>query len=315
MTRLKGLNRWLAPPLIAVLLGTNLSAMAYASVSASPSAVPSCETGRGHPPDRPIPKGQLVRRGVTGTVVAVTTDTPFIITVETQFGNVEIIPPEGFDLSTVEEGSRIASLLVREPVPVGGGGTATDTPFRTATASRIKVVPRHTSYTHEQAVIIDQEGDSLEVVDEDGNVGEVEITGDGGVQIFPEGETSNLDVEPETVEVGTDAILLTQCTGLRPTAQVRSIQRADRIAQRLERLQEKFAADPEKATKFAQLQQRHEEREQARLERTSSNAPASVRGSVDKARGQGRAQDCSENEGGKDCPDQTRGKSGGRGGG
>ncbi len=98
---------------------------------------------------------------------------------------------------------------------------------------------------------------------------------------------------------------------------MRGIQRADRIAERLERLQAKFEDDPEKAAKFEELQPAREEREHARLERTSNNAPASARGNVDKARGRGQTQECTVNEAGEEeCTEDTGpGKSGDKGGG
>ena len=181
-------------------------------------------------------------------------------------------------------------------------------------------------------MILGQDGDTIEVLDEDGNVGNLGVTGEGGVQGTPTPEPSpepsptpessptpeptDLIVEPETVEAGTDAILLVQCSGAGATAEVRSIQRADRIAERLERLQAKFEDNPEKAAKFEELQQRREERGQARLEKTSNNAPASAKGKVDKARGKGRTQECTVNEDGEgECTEDTGpGKSGDKGG-
>ena len=55
MTRLRELNRWVAPPIIAVLLASGVGPIAHANVSVSPLAVPSCDKERGRPPDRPIP--------------------------------------------------------------------------------------------------------------------------------------------------------------------------------------------------------------------------------------------------------------------
>ena len=208
--------------------------------------------------------------------------------------------------------------------------TATDTPFRIGTAAKIKIVPGEASFTHDEAVILGQEGDTIEVLDEDGNVGNVGVTGAGGVQgtptesptpdptptESPTPDPSDLVVGPETVEAGTDAILLVQCSGAGATAELRSIQRADRIAERLERLQAKFADNPEKAAKFEELQQRRDEREQARLEKTSNNAPASAKGKVDKARGKGQTQECIVNaDGVEECTEDTGpGKSGDKGG-
>ena len=95
MTRLREMNRWLAPPIIAVLLASSVGPIVHANVSVSPSAVPSCDKERGRPPDRPIPPGQLKRRGVVGTVTVVDEEAG-TITVETKFGNVEMAVPDGF---------------------------------------------------------------------------------------------------------------------------------------------------------------------------------------------------------------------------
>ena len=328
MTSFKRMHRWLMPPLVAALLASTIGPAVYANGPASPLAVPSCDKERGRPPDRPIPPGQLKRRGVVGTVVAVDADAG-TITVETQFGNVEMATPDGFNFDDVEEGDRIASLLTKDPEETVDP-TATDTPFRIGTASKIKIVPGKASYTHDEAVILGQEGDTIEVLDEDGNSSNVGVTGAGGVQgtptpsptpdptptESPTPEPPDLVVEPETVEAGTDAILLVQCSGAGATAEVRSIQRADRIAERLERLQAEFADNPEKAAKFEELQQRREDREQARLEKTSKNVPPSAQGKVDKARGKGRTQECIVNaDGVEQCTEDTGpGKSGDKGG-
>ena len=236
-SRINELNRLLAPPLIAILLVSGMASTASASYAASPAAVPSCEKEHGSPKDRPIPPGQLNRRGVIGSFAGV--DDSGNILVETQFGVVAIAPPEGFDATTVEEGSRIAAHLDKEPLAVEDGTptgtdtplsiTATDTPFRTGSALRIKVLPTEVTRSHDRGVIVGQEGDTVEVVDEGGEVENFEVTGDGGVQVPPEeeGDTTEPVVEQEVVEAGTDAILLTQCAGPGAKAEVRSIQRAE----------------------------------------------------------------------------------------
>ena len=125
----------------------------------------------------------------------------------------------------------------------------------------------------------------------------------------------SLEEEEEVVVAGTDAILLTECSGPGAKATIRSIQRADRIAERLVRLEAKTAArDEAQAAKIADLELRREERTQARLERTSNNASAGPRGHIDKARGQGRSQqDCPDGE--DTCPKDKGGPSEGKGGG
>ena len=127
MSRINELNRLLAPPLIAILLASGMASTAFASNASSPALGPTCEKEHGRPKDRPPPPppGQLNRRGVIGSFAGV--DENGNILVETQFGIVAIAPPEGFDATTVEEGSRIAAHLDKEAVPVEEGSpTGTD---------------------------------------------------------------------------------------------------------------------------------------------------------------------------------------------
>ena len=100
-----------------------------------------------------------------------------------------------------------------------------------------------------------------------------------------------------------------QCAG--GLATVRSIQRADRVAQRIERLLVKAQErDESRAAKLAALQVKNEERKQARLDRTSQNGPPGAKGSIDKAQGKGKNV-CPE---GEECPDD-KGKPSDKGGG
>ena len=249
------------------------------------------------------------------------------IIVATNSGNVEIAPPGDFDVSSLSPGDRIAAHMDKEALPIGGGPpqaqtdtpftvatseSETDTPatvtgssFRIGTALRIKVIPGKATGSHNRAVIVTQQGDTVNVVDEDGNEDNVGVTGDGGVQTSGDGDGSDPVIEQEQVEDGTDVVLLTQCAGPDATPLILSIQRADRIAQRLDRLQAKFEDNPEKAAKFADLKQKQLDRLQARLDKTSNNAPPSARGNVDKARGKGKSSqgDCPEDgDTNEDCP-------------
>ena len=90
------LNRWLAPPLIAVLLGSTMVSAVSASTSLAPHGAPACSKERGRPADKPIPPGQLVRRGVIGTFVGISENGNILV--ETQFGVVELEAPEGSTL-------------------------------------------------------------------------------------------------------------------------------------------------------------------------------------------------------------------------
>ncbi len=375
MTRFDRLNRWLTPPIMAVLLATNVVPRVFADSSSAPPAAPSCNTERGRPSEKPPPPGQLTRRGVVGEIVEVITDdgSTTRIVIETQFGNVEMTVPEDFD-GSLEEGSRIAALMEKEPITTDSTSALSDTPFRVADASRITVVPKQATRSHHRAVVQSEDDGTLEVIDEDGVVSEVEVTGEGGVQTPPEeptpeptatpeptreptatpeptpeptataeptpeptatpeptlvptatpeptleptatpeptreptatpeptpeptatatptsgttgsdGTTTDLTVEQEQVEEGTDVVLLTQCTGQGATPQVRSIQKADRVIQRLERLQAKFEdSKPELAAKFADLQEKKQERQEARLQRMAEKAPPEARGKAEKA--------------------------------
>ena len=261
-----------------------------------------------------MPPGQLTRRGLTGNVTKIDCG---LITVRTQFGNVAISPPASFDLGSLSVGTRIAALLEKEerpPVVVGPPGAETDTPirvdidevttdtppFRVAVAKRIKVIPTKASLSHHRGVVQGQDDDSIQLVDEDGDENDLEVTGDGGVQTPPDGGTGDggTGVEQEQIEEGTDAILLIACAGDKAT--VRSIQRADRVAERIERLLVKTQErDEARAAKLAALREKNEERKQARLDKTSQNAPPGAKGNIDKAQGKGKT-DCAE---GEDCPD------------
>lgn len=296
MIGINELNRWLAPPLTAVLLAAGAVSSAFASSSASPTAIPSCSAERGRPPERPIPPGQIVRRGVVGKVVAVITagGTNTRIVVETKFGNVEMTVPQGFDVSLVMVGSRIAALMDKEPVTTGSAPALTDTPFRIGNASRITVIPTESTRSHNRAVVQSQDGAALEVIDENGAVGKMRVTGKGGVQAPPvEGPTPpELAIEQEQVEAGTDVVLLTQCTDPQATPMVRSIQNADRVVQRLERLQAKFEErKSELAAKLADLQQQRQERQEARLQQMADKAPPEARDKAEKALRKARGED------------------------
>ena len=334
MDRMRQINRLLAPGLIFVILAASPAHEAFANAYASPAAGPSCDAPKGKKVDKPVPAGQLTRRGLTGNVVKIDGG---LITVRTKFGNVAISPPVGFDMGTLSVGNRIAALLEKEekpPVDVGSPGADTDTPlrpvvgelttdtppFREAMAKRITIIPTKPSFSHHRGIILGQDDDSIVIVDEDGDEDDLEVTGDGGVQTPPDDGTGDggtgdggTGVEQEEIEEGTDAILLIQCAG--GLATVRSIQRADRVAQRIERLLVKAQErDESRAAKLAALQVKNEERKQARLDRTSQNAPPGAKGSIDKAQGKGKNV-CPE---GEECPDEKgkpSDKGGGQGGG
>ncbi|MBI4202684.1 MAG: hypothetical protein HY532_06210 [Chloroflexi bacterium] len=339
----KGINTWLGTFLAVMALTSGGISGVMASGGASPLAAPSCEKERGRPLDKPKPAGQYARRGLIGDVVGVTDQGNIIV--GTQFGNVEIVPPDGFEVGGLGPGVRIAAHMDTDALPIGGGpaealtdtpftvvvtegatgtaGTVTGTSFRIGTALSIKVVPGQGTRSHSRGVVVGLGGDSVAVADEDGSVDEAVIAGDGGVQTLSAETDTAPFLEHEEVEEGTDVVLLVECSGPGATAQVKSILKADRVTQRLERLEAKFEDDPEKAARFAELKQDQLERTEARLTKTEDNAPASVRGNVEKAKGKGQAQTQEECTAGEeppvDCP-EDKGKpeekpGGGQGGG
>lgn len=333
---------WSVIPLfIAALLALGSATAALADATASPALVPSCETERGRPPGREPPPGQLARRGIIGDVVRIIEEeeggTLLAIFVGTQFGTVEIGIPENLD-TDAGVGDRVAVLTVKEPKPPEGtppvppdeGGTdtpftleveegETDTPFRTTVAKKITIIPNTASLSHSRGVVQSQGDGTTEIVDDEGNVDEFETTDEGGVQVPPEegegegsgegeGDEEPPEVEDETVASGTDVILLIQCSSAGSDPIIRSIQQAARIAERMERLQTRFADDPDRLAKFEELQEAQEERLQARLDRTASNAPPGAQGSVGKAQRKARGE-CEEDPDSDLCPDDTgRGK-------
>ncbi len=110
----------------------------------------------------------------------------------------ELEAPEGLDVTTLEEGIRIAALTAKEPVSVESGDeTATDTPFRTGSALKLKIVPGKVTGSHQRGVVVGQDGDTLEVVDVDGEVEDLEHTGDGTVQVTSDGGTPDPTATPD----------------------------------------------------------------------------------------------------------------------
>jgi len=71
MFSLLGINRFLAAPLVAVLIMASTFTSAYAGSNAAPLFAKSCSSERGRPADKPVPAGQLVRRGVVGNIVGI----------------------------------------------------------------------------------------------------------------------------------------------------------------------------------------------------------------------------------------------------
>ena len=260
MFSLKGMNRWIAPPLAALIMAGSVIPAVFAATSAVPLAVLSCEKTLGRPAHKPPPPGQLKRRGVVGEIIGVDADAGTIM-IGTKFGGVEIEVPKDFVVSDDLLGSRTAVLTAKELKDIddesdgvldedvstdegtfvddtgegatdegtsaddtgeaatdegtsadgtdeaatdegtsgdGTGEAATDEgasgdgtgegatdegtsddPIRTASALKITIIPTVSTITHEQAVVVATTEGSVEVIDEDGEVGDVDITDSG----------------------------------------------------------------------------------------------------------------------------------------
>lgn len=253
------------------------------------------DTDDGPRGDKPIPPGQLKRRGIFGTIVA--TGDGFVI-IETKFGNVTVNVENSDDFAI---GDRFTALLDRSPVPPDASGT-TDGSFRTVTALRVKKIPGKSSRGHRRSVVVDSSSgtddeDTLTVLDEDGN----EI-------VLPGGASGTLD--------GEDTILLIQQLTDGQSPQVRGGITAFSVGKRLEKLLEK--GSPEKLAKLNELIQKRIDRNEARLQRIEDRAPArlkdKVRGARDKNQGKGRGGDDGDGGGDKGKPDE-KGKPDDKGGG
>ena len=406
MFSLKGMNRWIAPPLAALIMAGSVIPAVFAATSAVPLAVLSCEKTLGRPAHKPPPPGQLKRRGVVGEIIGVDADAGTIM-IGTKFGGVEIEVPKDFVVSDDLLGSRTAVLTAKELKDIddesdgvlgedvstdegtfvddtgegatdegtsaddtgeaaadegtsadgtdeaaadegtSGDGTGegatdegtSDDPIRTASALKITIIPTVSTITHEQAVVVATTEGSVEVIDEDGEVGDVDITdsgdatgeeaaddgtseGDDGIteEASSDGPTTESSTSDENasdgdttsedgsgaVEEGDDVVLLTECTHLGATPKVRALQSGDKIAQRLERLRTKiegkFADDPEKLARFEDLIQKRQENLEARLERIADKAPDKFKSKAAKALGKARGE-CTDDE----CPDDGGG--------
>ena len=278
------------------LMAQTTFASGAASVSgaaASGSLVPQAtDADDGPPGDKPIPPGQLKRRGIFGTIVA--TGEGFVI-IETKFGNVTVNVENSDDFAI---GDRFAALLDKSPVPPDASGT-TDGSFRTAKALRAKRIPGKSSRGHLHSLVVDSSSgtddeDTLTVLDENGN----EI-------VLPGGASGTLD--------GEDTILLIQqLTDGQPPRVLGGIT-AFSVGKRLEKLLEK--GSPEKLAKLNELIQKRIERNEARLQRIEDNAPDHLRGTVRGARdqNQGRGRNTGDDDGGGEGKPDDKGKPDGKG--
>ena len=258
------------------------------------------DTDDGPRGDKPIPPGQLIRRGIFGTVVVM--GDGFVI-IETKFGNVTVNLANSDDYSV---GDRFMALLDRSPLPPGDATDTTDS-FRTVTALSTKKIPGKPLRAHLRSVVVDSatdtdDGDTLTILDDDGN--EIELQNDGA--------SGTLD--------GEDTILLIMGQGVGPPVVIGGITSSS-VQKRLEKLLEE--ASPERQAKLEGLIQKRLERLEARLQRIEDRAPNDrknqVRGARDKSTGKGGGKPddkgASSGGGGGKPDDKGKGSSGGGGGG
>ncbi len=374
MVNMRGIVRTAVPLMVVGLLAVASVIPVAATTMPRPAAATSCDREPGRPSDKPVPPGQMKRRGVVGDIVAVDAETGTIL-IEMKFGTVEMTVPEDVELTEDMIGSRVAGLMEKEvsaeesaaaeegvdsTTREGADGTeggatedgeSTEEPLQSGNLVKLKSVHNDSTRTHEPAVLTTQEDGTVEVLDENGEVETLEVEGEGEVQVVvpEEGEPTTVDGEAgtegstgtdesaststgdatggdaatgsdtggeqlttvtEDIEDGTDVVLLVQCTDADAEPKVRGMQKADRVTERLERLEAKLAEkDEERAEKVAERIQEKEQRREERLEKTAANAPQGQKDKADRALGKAKGE-IEESDRGK--PDDT-GKDGDKG--
>ncbi|MEX0761993.1 MAG: hypothetical protein WD208_03670 [Dehalococcoidia bacterium] len=269
------------------------------------------------PPAHEVPPGQLVRRGLAGSVVGKSSSS---FQVGTQFGNVTIAvnesttirkPPEGsvgFDVLQV--GDRVGLLLDRSPAtaPVDDLDPSLEPSFRVVTALRVMIVPGKPTRSHVSAVVTERGNGRFKFVNSSGE--EEEIEGD-------------LDVE-----VGDDVLIIARRRGEGGPPEATGFASRSEVAERLEALRERIKGQREDtAEKLDEIRERVEANRREQLEKIREKAPENARAKVDDAidradnrsRGRGRVGvDDSDGDGFGDATARERdapGNSSGRGGG
>ena len=277
-----------------------------------PTAEP--EGDHGDKPD--TPPGQLVRRGLAGTVGALGASS---FTVSTKWGLVVVLvdddttfrkPPEGVvGFDALNDGDRVGVLLSKTPSE-GDGGSGGTGPMpeviRTALALKVMIVPGKATRSFARGLLLGKGKGHLKFVGEDGE--EVEIETD-------------VDVDGEE---GDEIILITRSQGHGKGPKVVNSAAGDFVEQRLARLAQKRA---DIRQKLEQLKQRVIEKRTALLERMEQRTSGDVRIRVREAlegtrRGRpdptnvrpDRSNNSSQNRGSSARPDDDGGKPDDRGG-
>ena len=224
------------------LLSSVLVASVFATGNTSQEAAPAGQK---------IPPGQLVRKSISGPVVAAADDLSSI-TVGTKFVNltsetvVNAPPDKNVGLEAITVSSKVVVKLNRPPLekveiedeePPPPGVTEEVPPFRTVTAQQIIVLPGKATRSHKRAVLKCRTNDTLEVIGEDGSVEVLgdESTGDAGTETGTSNGTGDdtqetTDGSGDCVSSGDDLILLTRKKSRDSDALiVRATERAEKI--------------------------------------------------------------------------------------
>lgn len=281
--------------------------------------------------DEPSSKGQLTRRGLSGTVAVAETDGSSIV-VETRFGNVTVgiaiaeisfpgpAPEEGDDDRQIKVDDRVGILLDRSPVAststpisIGGGGgdtAASSTPpgepggddpgppgisFRDVEALLITVIPSKATRSHLRGVVKENANGRIKILRGDGT--EEEFDGPPGL----------------VVAAGDDLLFIVRQGPGGGPKEVTNTVSEDEIIDRLDALAAAAEDNPELAESLSRLRGRVNDKRLERLEAlVLSSDPEDqdlVNGAITRARGK------SENKGGGSSDDGDGAGGQGQGGG
>ena len=153
--------------------------------------------------------------------------------------------------------------------------------FRTATADRIRVIPSKANRTHERVVVTGKENRKLKILNEDGELEEVDV---------PEGSE---------FEDGDDLILLLKGNkGSGRRRELRGSQSPDSIQDRIQRFIDAVESQGD-TTKLGRLLKKlndHVKDRGERLDRTFNNARSEDKDKVDRARNRGKGGGGEDNQ-------------------
>ena len=263
--------------LIAIVATFSASAN-WASSQASADGTGPAPGGTGPSPE--LPDGQLIRRGLSGIVVAVG-DSSFVV--GTRHGNVEVFvngdtvikqPPHGeATINDIEDGMKVGALLVKPDEDNAEPSGLGDHPvFRAATALRVMIVPSKAQRQHNRAILLEKIKDKaknhIKFLNEDGDEEEAE---------------TEIEIEGEE---GDEVLLITVRGHNGKAPQIAGSVAAGKIEERLERLAEKKT---ELEAKLQEVRERHNELMAERLSRVNDREEK-IQARIDEARAKAEAR-------------------------